>query len=82
MDASEIKVKLFRQIDAMDKENLEELYGIFLNFIRGKDSTDEWEQLTDMQKQGIERGIYELDDNQGIPQNIVLEELRKKYGLT
>ena len=82
MDASEIKVKLFRQIDAMDKENLEELYGIFLNFIRGKDSTDEWEQLTDMQKQGIERGIYELDDNQGIPQNIVLEDLRKKYGLT
>ena len=82
MDASEIKVKLFRQIDAMDKENLEELYGIFLNFIRGKDSTDEWEQLTDMQKQGIEKGIYELDENQGIPQNIVLEELRKKYGLT
>jgi len=81
MKASEIKVKLFQQIDALDNERLEELYGILLNFIRGKDSIDEWNKLTDIQKKGIEDGIYELESNQGISNDIVLEELRKKYGI-
>lgn len=81
MKASEIKVKLFQQIDALDNERLEELYGVFLNFIRGKESIDEWEQLTDIQKLGIKDGIYELESNQGISNDLVLEELRKKYGI-
>jgi hypothetical protein len=34
MEVSEIKVKLFQQIDALDKEKLEELYGVFINFIQ------------------------------------------------
>jgi len=81
MKASEIKVKLFQQIDALDKEKLEELYGLFLNFIHGKDSIEEWDKLTDIQKRGIEDGVYELNADKGIPNDIVLEELRKKYGI-
>lgn len=81
MKASEIKVKLFRQIDALDKENLEELYGLFLNFIHGKESTEDWDKLTEIQKQGIEHGVYELNADRGIPNDLVLEELRKKYGI-
>ena len=81
MKASEIKVKLFQQIDALDNERLEELYGVLLNFIRGEDSIDEWNKLTDIQQNGIQEGIYELDSNQGISNDIVLEELRKKYGI-
>jgi hypothetical protein len=82
MNASEIKVKLFRQIDALDKERLEELYGVILNFIHEKDNTEEWGKLTEVQKQGIEAGIYELEANKGIPNDVVLEELRKKYGIS
>jgi len=82
MNASEIKIKLFQQIDALDKEKLEELYGVFLNFIQGKDSIEEWNKLTEVQKKGIEDGIYELDANKGIPNDVVLEELRKKYGIS
>jgi len=82
MNASEIKIKLFQQIDALDKEKLEELYGVFLNFIQGKDSIEEWNKLTEVQKKGIEDGIYELDTNKGIPNDVVLEELRKKYGIS
>lgn len=82
MNASEIKVKLFQQIDALDKEKLEELYGLFLNFIQGKASSEEWDDLTEVQKTGIENGIYELDTKKGIPNDVVLEELRKKYGIS
>ncbi len=81
MNASEIKVRLFREIDSLDSEKLEEFYGVFLNFIRGKENTDEWDKLTEIQKQGIKDGIYELDTNQGISNDLVLEELRKKYGI-
>ncbi|MBN2636359.1 MAG: hypothetical protein JXR61_08815 [Prolixibacteraceae bacterium] len=82
MKASEIKIKLFKQIDALDNEKLEELYGVFLNFIHGKDNTEEWDKLTDTQKNGIEKGIYEMNSDQGIPNDLVLEELRKKYGVS
>lgn len=82
MNASEIKVKLFQQIDALDKESLEELYGLFMNFIQEKQSSEEWDNLTEIQKKGIENGIYELDAKKGIPGDVVLEELRKKYGIS
>lgn len=81
MKASEIKARLFQQIDALDNEGVEELYGVFLNFIHGKDSTDEWDALTEVQKNGIKEGIYELDANHGISNDVVMEELRKKYGI-
>ena len=82
MKASDIKVKLFQQIDALDKERLEELYGVILNFIHEKDNIEEWDKLTEPQKKGIEDGIYELEANKGIPNDVVLEELRKKYGIS
>jgi len=80
MNVSEIKVKLFQQIDSLDNNKIEELYGIVENFMNGQVDMEEWDKLTFAQKQGIENGISELDADKGVPHNIVMDELRKKYG--
>ena len=40
--------------------------------------TEEWDYLTTEQQHGIEQGISELENNKGVPDNIVMEELLKE----
>ena len=40
MDASEIKIDLFRKLDTLRGQRLEEAYGLLLNFINGKSEID------------------------------------------
>ncbi len=82
MNDSEIKIKLFQQIDSLDKEQLIELSGLIKNFINQKDDSENWDKLTPQQKNGLEYGISELEAKKGIEHNLVMEELRKKYGIS
>jgi len=82
MDSTEIKIKMIKQIDSLGKKDLEQLYGMFLNFLNGKADSNDWDKLSEEQKEGLKEGIYELDSDQGIPNNIVMEQLRKKYGIS
>jgi hypothetical protein len=79
MSASDLKLKLFRQIDTLEKHRLEELYGIVMNFLNGKKDTGEWEKLAEIQKQGILDAIAEIDEGKGIPHEEVMERVKKKY---
>ena len=79
MNASEIKLKIFRQVDALEKTSLEDFYGIFVNFINGKKDIDDWAMLSDNQKQGIIDAIEEIDSGKGTPHNKVINKFRKKY---
>ena len=36
MDVSELKLKIFREIDSLEKVKLQEIYGYLQNFVRGK----------------------------------------------
>lgn len=80
MNDSEIKLRLFQQIDSLEKDRLMELYGVVKNFLNQKDNSEEWDKLTSAQQKGIEYGIAELETKKGVEHNIVMEELRKKYG--
>lgn len=52
MDIAELKLKFFSQIDRLDKDKLEEDYGILLNYINSKDDLEEWNNLTIEQHKG------------------------------
>ena len=82
MNTSEIKIKLFQQIDSLENNRLIELYGVVNNFLNHNDDSEKWDNLTPPQKEGIEYGISELSDNKGIEHNVVMEELKKKYGIS
>ncbi len=79
MNASELKLKIFRQIDSLEKTALENLYGILVNFINGQRDINDWLNLTEEQRQGILDAIDEIDSGKGIPNDTLINKYRQKY---
>jgi hypothetical protein len=79
MTASDLKLQLFRKIDSLDNNKLEELYGVVANFINGQKDLSEWESLLESQKQGIFDAIEEIESGKGIPHSTIVNKYRKKY---
>jgi hypothetical protein len=79
MTFSELKLRLFRQIDTLDKNKLEEVYGVLTNYINGQKDISDWDKLSDNQRHGILNAIEEVETGKGIPNKVVLDKFRKKY---
>jgi len=79
MTVSDLKLRIFRQIDSLDKSKLEEFYGVLLNYINGQQDISDWDKLSAAQKQGILDSIDEVESGKGIPNKAVLDKSRKKY---
>ncbi len=79
MNAAELKIKIFRQLDSFDISKLEDFYGVMQNYINSKKDIDEWVGVTDEEKQGIEAAIKELDSGKGIAHTQVMHKFRKKH---
>jgi hypothetical protein len=79
MTVSDLKLKIFRQIDSLEKSRLEEFYGLLMNYVNGKKDISDWDKLSDTQKQGILDAIDELDSKKGVSSKVVIDKFRKKY---
>ena len=79
MTLSDLKLKIFRQIDSLERNRVEELYSVLLNFLNEKKDINDWERLTDEQRQGIFDAIEEIESGKGIPNDKVMTKIRKKY---
>ena len=79
MTVSELKLQIFREIDSLEKNNLEELYGVLINYINGKKELGDWENLSPEQKEGLIDAIREIDSGKGIPHEQIMENIRSKY---
>ena len=79
MTVSDLKLKIFRQIDSLEKNRLEELYGVLINFINERKDVGDWEKLTHEQKKGIFDAIEEIESGKGIPNEKVITKIRKKF---
>lgn len=79
MTTSDLKLKIFRQIDSLEKSRLEELYGILLNYLNEQRDVSDWDGLTGAQKQGIVDAVEEIESGKGIPHEDVIAKIRKKY---
>jgi hypothetical protein len=79
MTVSDLKLRIFREIDSLEKNKLEEFYGLLMNYINGKKDISDWDKLSANQKQGILDSIDEIDSGKGIPNKVVLDKSRKKY---
>ena len=79
MNIAELKLKFFRQIDGLDKDKLEEAYGVLLNYINSKDDLDEWNNMTIEQQKGIIDSIQQIENNQGIAHKEVMKKYKNKY---
>ena len=79
MTISDLKLRIFRQIDTLEKNRLEEFYGLLINYINGQKDISDWDKLSTNQKQGILDALDEVDSGKGIPNKTVLNKFRKKY---
>lgn len=79
MNAAEIKLDLFRKLDSLKENRLEEAYGVLINFINGKTEVDEWQNLTEKQKAAIMHGIDQLNKGEGKSHSDVMDHMRNKY---
>jgi hypothetical protein len=79
MTVSDLKLKIFRQIDSLEKNRLEELYGVLINYINEKKDINDWDKLTEEQKQGIFDAIEEIDLGKGISNEKVMSKIHRKY---
>jgi hypothetical protein len=79
MTVSDLKLKIFRQIDSLEKNRLKEFYGLLLNYVNGKKDVSDWDKLTAAQKQGILDSIDEMDSNKGVAHKVIIDKFRKMY---
>jgi hypothetical protein len=79
MTVADLKLKIFRQVDALEKSRLEELYGILVNFLNKEKEIEDWVILTDEQKQGLIDSIEEIDSGKGIPHKKVIASFQEKF---
>ena len=79
MTVADLKLKIFREVDSLQKSRLEEVYGMLTNYLRGHKDIDDWGQLTEEQKQGIFEAIEDIEKGKGIPHNKAMANIRKKY---
>ncbi|HHV87024.1 MAG TPA: hypothetical protein GXX42_14640 [Petrimonas sp.] len=78
MTTAELKLNLFRQIDTMDENRLEELYGIMSNYLASQNNLDEWSLLSEQQQKGILSAIEEAEANELVSHKKVMERAHKK----
>lgn len=79
MNVSDLKLEIFRQIDSLEKDRLEEIYGILVNFSNTERDLGDWEKLTEEQQRGIVDAIDEMDAGKGVAHQKVMQNIRKKY---
>lgn len=79
MTSSDLKLKIFREIDSLEGTDLNEFYGILSNFINGKREVDDWASLSQEQQNGILNALDQVNANKGIPHEKVISKFRNKY---
>lgn len=79
MTVADLKLKIFREVDSLEKSRLEELYGVMLNFLNEQKDIGDWDKLTEERKQGILEAIDEIDKGKGISHEMVMAKMRKKF---
>ena len=81
MNVAEIKTELHEKIDHADSKQLKEIYGLLINYFNGQESEEEWDTLSDSQKDAINEGLEQAEAGLGEPAEEVIKRLRNKYGL-
>jgi hypothetical protein len=79
MTTSELKLRLFRQIDGLERSKLEEVYGVVTNYLNGQKDVSDWDKLSENQRHGILKAVEEIANGNGIQNKVVLDKFRNKY---
>ncbi|HVV55637.1 MAG TPA: hypothetical protein VHC47_09950 [Mucilaginibacter sp.] len=78
---TEIRTDLHEKIEHADGKQLEEIYGLLMNYFNGQYSIEERDTLTANQKEAINEGLAQAEAGEDEPVSELTNRLRSKYGL-
>jgi hypothetical protein len=79
MSTAELKLKLFREIDLLEKSKLEQLYASLIKIMNTEINDNSWDSLSKNQQKGILDAIDEMNDTGGIEHQLIIEKYLTKY---
>lgn len=79
MNTTELKLKLHREIETLEKSKLEHIYGLVQNLINQDDSIEEWNDLTKTQQKGLLSAIDEMNSSEGMDHQKIMDKYKNKY---
>ena len=79
MSTEELKLQIFRQVDALDASKLKEFYGLMMNYLNSNRDMVEWIGVSDTEKQGIEDAIKQMNKGEGIKHEQVMANMKNKF---
>lgn len=79
MTTADLKLKIFRQIDSLQKNRLDEVYGLLMNYFRSQKDIDDWDNLSDEQKQGIIDAVEQMTQEKNISHQKVMKKVRMQH---
>ena len=78
MNSTQLKIDLKRKIDMLQKKQLDELEVIIEDLIQIKNKKNDWDTLSELEKNGILDAINDLKINGGIEQEKMIKNIRTK----
>jgi hypothetical protein len=79
MKTPELKLKIINEINMLNTSGLEDVYGFLKNYINGQKSLNDWDSLSEEQKEGIQSAISESEKGMVLDYDVMIERLLKKY---
>jgi len=80
MKSAELKLDLFRRIDRLKGPQLQQAYGVILNYLRSRETEEDWNDLSEEERNSILKGLEDYDKGDVIPHHQVVAEAKAKYG--
>ena len=81
METAELKTELLDKIEHADEVQIKELYGLFINYLNGNETIEEWDTLSVLQQNRIEESLRQADAGLAIPASEAIRKAKAKYGL-
>jgi len=78
MSTAELKLQIFRQIDSLDQKSLEKLHYIVDRLIDRPSNSNDWDELTEQQQQGILDAVEEAEAGYIVSHEEVMKKARTK----
>jgi len=76
---ADLKLKIFRQPDSIQKNRLDKVYGLLMNCFRGQTDIDDRDNLSKEQRQGIIDAVEQMEQGKNISHQKVLRKVRLQY---
>lgn len=80
MNALSVKENLLHTIKQANEQQLNDIYDIVNNYLHKKSLSYEWDNLSEHQKQHLNQSVKQADENKTIPFDVILNQLKVKYG--